>query len=593
MAAGPRPTAWHCRVLVAIQLVRTGSTQDTDRRPVAAYTFSGGNADDSAGSRHGEVTGATAVPDRFGTAAEAFEFDGDDFITVDTPFTEGDNDFSIALWLKPTIVNDESWHSFCGYQAGGVRSPSAWVNWNGGGGVDAPEDFGMQWDTRTTQGGDGTRFHGVVNGMFEQDVYVHVVWTAVAGDVNSFYKNGDVGPSGSVADAGAVVDLADQYWIGKTDSYFSGVIDDVAFYSFALSAADVSAIFTASTGSDCGGCGVDTDGDGGISSSRPTGFTYIGCFADAADRDLANAIETDSHADDDSLGGPGRIMACATACATEYPGSKYMGLQSNDECYCGNDYGSQGEVDMSDCDGDGVLTGGVADGCGMGGGGSCGWTNAVYQINYRGTRGNEMDTTDCVVAHVGRGPKDSPTPVAAGYICPATVDQTNWLGGETTGLIFAVAQDATGAATVTRTDKDEDRWPLDLRFRCCKASAAQPYLYMGCFVDAGGDDRLMIAPPGDDAQLDEYGARTITPGDGALDECAAACSDFAYMGLHWTNECFCGNEGSYGAQGEADSIDCDSDGDVSDGIADLCGNGQENCGYRMAVYRIGEQTQWA
>ena len=35
-------------------------------------------------------------------------------------------------FLQPTVVGDGSWHGFCGYQNSGTRSPSLWVNWNGG-----------------------------------------------------------------------------------------------------------------------------------------------------------------------------------------------------------------------------------------------------------------------------------------------------------------------------------------------------------------------------------------------------------------------------------------------------------------------------
>ena len=66
-----------------------------------------------------------------------------------------------------------------------------------------------------------------------------------------------------------------------------------------------------------------------------------------------------------------------------------------------------------------------------------------------------------------------------------------------------------------------------------------------------------------------------------LDECAAACAGYSYMGLQWRDQCFCGN--TYGRLGVADITDCDADGDVSDGYADLCGNGQSDCGSRNAI----------
>ena len=207
------------------------------------YAFAG-NADDSTGTNHGDVNGATLTADRFGTANEAYDFDGNDVITVVTPFAVGSEDFSIAVWLSPSVMDDGTWHGFVGYQAGS-RSPSLWVNWNGGGNGD-----GMHWDTRTTQDGDGTRFAGVIAAWFETDTYVHTVWTAGSGGSNTFYNNGEI-PGDGVTDAASNVDLHDTYTIGRVDNFFSGTIDEVAFYTMELSSSDVSAIFAAQ--SDGGG----------------------------------------------------------------------------------------------------------------------------------------------------------------------------------------------------------------------------------------------------------------------------------------------------------------------------------------------------
>jgi hypothetical protein len=210
----------------------------------ALYLFDG-NANDSAGTAHGTVEGATLTADRFGTANSAYLFDGSAaFISTPTPFGAGDEDFSIAIWLSPVLVGDASWHGFCGYQADSTRSPSLWVNWNGGDDA-TTDDGGMAWDSRTTQDGSGERFAGVVKSMFAANVYVHVVWTATAGESNRFYKNGAVAPDGGTVPAASSVDLHDSYTIGKVDNYFSGNIDAVAFYDFAVARRDVSALYTA------------------------------------------------------------------------------------------------------------------------------------------------------------------------------------------------------------------------------------------------------------------------------------------------------------------------------------------------------------
>ena len=77
------------------------------------------------------VGGATSTADRFGAANSAMSFDGiDDKIIVNTPFGAASDDFSMVIWLQPTLINDGAWHGFLGYQDG-TRSPSLWVNFNG------------------------------------------------------------------------------------------------------------------------------------------------------------------------------------------------------------------------------------------------------------------------------------------------------------------------------------------------------------------------------------------------------------------------------------------------------------------------------
>jgi hypothetical protein len=319
--------------------------------PPGAYFLFDGTADDAAGYRHGTVSGAKLTSDRFGTPNQAYSFDGDDLITVETPFTGADDDFTISIWLQPTLLNDGAWHGFLGYQDG-TRSPSLWVNFNGcdvgfcdcsgatGGiaaweGGDGPNGWvtpeptfdrpdgdcdvtappsctagpddpgvcgvtaeggacevtatplgtvtedttctydaggvvpkvtaqacasagccdcstantgnsgdgvsgnGMHWDTRTTQDNGnahaGQRFAGVADDYFVFGQYTGVVWTK-AGQECNLYKNGALTDTTTCP---THVDLHDTYEIGHVDNFFNGVIDEVAFYTMALSDAEI------------------------------------------------------------------------------------------------------------------------------------------------------------------------------------------------------------------------------------------------------------------------------------------------------------------------------------------------------------------
>ena len=122
--------------------------------------------------------------DRFGAPNSAYLFTGiGSVITVPSPFAAGDNDFTVAMWLAPTVVGDSSWHAFVGYESDRARSPSAFVNSNEAALPYSPAGQGsdLHWDTRTTQNGDGSRHAGVVPNWFSVRTYVHTVWAATAG----------------------------------------------------------------------------------------------------------------------------------------------------------------------------------------------------------------------------------------------------------------------------------------------------------------------------------------------------------------------------------------------------------------------------
>merc|ERR1712224_362433 len=104
------------------------------------------------------------------------------------------------------------------------------------------------------------------------------------------------------------------------------------------------------------------------------GSSYIGCFIDSSSRDIEVGMGGLSGEPAD------RVMECAQRCT----GYSYMGLQWDNECFCDNDYGGQGERDISSCDSDGEVGGfpDFADLAGVGNSARAGWTNAVYDVLY-------------------------------------------------------------------------------------------------------------------------------------------------------------------------------------------------------------------
>jgi hypothetical protein len=100
------------------------------------------------------------------------------------------------------------------------------------------------------------------------------------------------------------------------------------------------------------------------------GSSYVGCFADNSDGDGDGNDDRDLPISTPALDG-WRSQSTRTAlidCGDDFyrcAGYKYMGLQWDSECWCGNSYGSQGSAECPDD-------------CGLEGSTDCGSRNAVY-----------------------------------------------------------------------------------------------------------------------------------------------------------------------------------------------------------------------
>eukprot|EP01045_Picozoa_sp_COSAG04_P021423 COSAG04_NODE_2302_length_4363_cov_4.173465_4_plen_401_part_00 len=127
----------------------------------------------------------------------------------------------------------------------------------------------------------------------------------------------------------------------------------------------------------CGG-GYNADTGGTIWIKRQFPYRYIGCFVDSARRDFRHCELCWDQGTGMSGEPADRLMECANRCS----GYAYMGLQWNDECYCDNTYGDQGERDISFCDSDSSVGDypDYADLAGVGNGASRRWANAVYEL---------------------------------------------------------------------------------------------------------------------------------------------------------------------------------------------------------------------
>ena len=219
--------------------------------PVVRYMFEG-NLLSAIGLNHGESHfdppgSETYAVGHDGVANSALVFDNNDYLTINSPFPHRDTEFTIAVWLAPNEIVFEGWHAFVGFQNGGVcpgRSPSMWVDGGGHGDNEPGVNKGLHYDSCDNTADPGQRYAGVLRDFFTTPgEYVHVVWVK-QGTKYLFYKNGVKWDQDY--DAPVEVQLSDQYNIGHNDNYFDGKIDEVNFFDFALSAEDVTTMFTGS-----------------------------------------------------------------------------------------------------------------------------------------------------------------------------------------------------------------------------------------------------------------------------------------------------------------------------------------------------------
>jgi len=244
---------------------------------VAWYPFNGNANDESGNGNDGVVNGATLTLDRFGSQDFAYSFDGlNDNISVNSDSSiTGFYNFSIALWFKPNYFPNEdliailskwAFPTDCGYQG---------------------EDYGI-WLTTDGRAIGGTKVNTQSNTMpsfnstigdWQQLTFIH---DATSG--SAIYKDGILSQVSS--QNGSLCYLFNNLVIGAGESLpfagtrqFNGSIDDIAIYNRALSAAEVSALYTATA----------TNNGGGSFSTAPPGIPYQAEVRNDSGEVLANA----------------------------------------------------------------------------------------------------------------------------------------------------------------------------------------------------------------------------------------------------------------------------------------------------------------
>ena len=207
---------------------------------IAYYPFDGDANDASGNGKHGTVSGATLIQDRFGNAENAYYFNGKenavDYIQLPRSVVNGLTNITSSIWVKTTETdqsilsgangsNDNEYTMFMRYDSGNIRQ---YVK-------------GEYFDVGSVNDG---QWHHIV-----------VVRDGGSGLAAVFIDSGLVGayefPTGALSiEAGGLLIGREQDCLGgcfDTSQDFLGSIDDYRIYDRALTIAEIQQLYTEET----------------------------------------------------------------------------------------------------------------------------------------------------------------------------------------------------------------------------------------------------------------------------------------------------------------------------------------------------------
>ena len=201
--------------------------------PVANYPFAGNAKDLSVSGNTASVHGATLAQDRFGWANNAFSFDGtQSYLEAPNNAALNSNYTTVAFWIKVNAL-----------PASGESFLLSFGGWQERCKVSLPTHGKMVWTTNNSSGisdMDAGGGNELVPGVWKHVVFVH------DGTNDLIYMNGVQIASKAVS--GTMNSTTKPLGIGynpiDVGNYFNGVLDEVRIYNIALSAAQITTLFT-------------------------------------------------------------------------------------------------------------------------------------------------------------------------------------------------------------------------------------------------------------------------------------------------------------------------------------------------------------
>ena len=237
-------------VKVNLALTGTASTDDYDELNdtvkattnglVAHYTFDGDANDQSGNNHNGTVTNATLAVDRHGESNKAYSFDGNNSY-IEVPWSGSvkvQDDITMSAWVNIKDKSDDG--NFNGSYGRVIYAPNEYyemyLNWNGGDGINNREIYARS-------GGHGYSLgQSITEGQWKNIVYtytsdtlrIYVDGVLSRKEFRSWSWNYDLPNSGSLF-LGAR---------GPNNDVFLGSLDDIRIYNRALSATEISTLYS-------------------------------------------------------------------------------------------------------------------------------------------------------------------------------------------------------------------------------------------------------------------------------------------------------------------------------------------------------------
>jgi hypothetical protein len=217
---------------------------DLNDELVAYYPFNGNANDASGNGNNGMVTGATLTDDRFGNIGNAYNFDGDDYIVLESATgLQITDDFTVSAWIYKTdddIRNQERVERIVGlFQSQGSFQPIYSMMYSGDSNLIRMQvkDGSNNWNRALNTIYSKTRM--------TSKSWHHLVFTLNTSQY-SFYLDGVLDGIGTWGNKVRNSDPSPYLGIGVRGDLFNlfhGSIDDIRIYNRALSGDEVKQLY--------------------------------------------------------------------------------------------------------------------------------------------------------------------------------------------------------------------------------------------------------------------------------------------------------------------------------------------------------------